>query len=71
MAQQQRPAMVSVGDLFFQFQTEGDMLTGNYLGNQPLVWPDGKPGQQHYIDTGDGCLQIHGHFQSGFVIDDG
>ena len=62
MAQQQRPAMVSVGDLFFQFTTEGDMLAGNYLGSQPLVWPDGKPGQQHYIDTGEGVYKFTGTF---------
>ena len=62
MAQQQPQPLIDVGDLFFQFQTVGDTLTGAYLGSQPIVWPDGNPGLQHFMDTGEGVYKFTGSF---------
>ena len=61
--------LISVGDLFFQFTTEGDEISGHYLGYQPIVWPDGKPGRTHFINTGEGVYKFTGTFNLDNALD--
>ena len=58
----QQDGLTDVGDLFFQFTSPGDMLVGNYLGSLPIVWPDGNPGKQHFMQTADGVYKFTGSF---------
>ena len=69
MTQPNDGQLIDVGDLFYQFTTPGDSLTGNYLGYQPIVWPDGNPGRQHFIDTGEGVYKFTGTFNLDNSLD--
>ena len=69
MTQPNNQPLTDVGDLFFQFATEGDTLTGAYLGYQPITWPDGNPGRQHYMDTGAGVYKFTGTFNLDASLD--
>ncbi len=61
--------MIDVGDLFYEFKTEGDEIDGRYLGYQPIRWADGSPGRQHFIDTGEGVYKFTGTFNLDASLD--
>lgn len=69
MTQPNNGPLIDVGDLFFQFTREGDTIDGQYLGYQPIVWPDGNPGKQHFIDTGQGVYKFTGTFNLDNSLD--